>query len=319
VGLLSQKQNYRDRTFSSCTKSRPLRGTGGPDRIRTDDLRRVSWLKNSGEFLTADLLKRFEQFCRVDLQQSERTVKDNIWQMKKFFENQPTEPTVEDLRSYLAKFQDRSPSTRANILKAFKRFFRDFLQRPDLVQTFKFPRRTYTPKTVPSKQDLQRFFNALDNLRDKTVFLLYATTGLRRTELLTLTIDEVDIENRTIIPRNAHETGNTKNCWVGVFNNETQNYLRQYLTKKRTKRFLPSDSTVRRSFKDANIKTGLHITPQVLRDWFCDQLGLLGVQDRYVDALCGRTPKSVLARHYSDFAPQKLKTIYDKANLTVLN
>lgn len=46
-------------------------------------------------------------------------------------------------------------------------------------------------------------------------------------------------------------------------------------------------------------------------------MGRLGVPDRYVDALCGRVPNSVLARRYSDFAPEKLKDIYDKANLDV--
>ena len=41
--------------------------------------------------------------------------------------------------------------------------------------------------------------------------------------------------------------------------------------------------------------------------------------DRYVDAFCGRVPRSVLARHYTDFSPQKLKEIYEKAKLRVLS
>ena len=56
----------------------------------------------------------------------------------------------------------------------------------------------------------------------------------------------------------------------------------------------------------------------VLRDWFCEEMGKLGVADRYIDAFCGRTPKSVLARYYSDYSPEKLKKIYDKADLKVL-
>jgi intergrase/recombinase len=43
-----------------------------------------------------------------------------------------------------------------------------------------------------------------------------------------------------------------------------------------------------------------------------------GVQDRYIDAFCGRTPQSVLARHYSDFSPEVLKEIYEKANIKIL-
>jgi hypothetical protein len=46
-------------------------------------------------------------------------------------------------------------------------------------------------------------------------------------------------------------------------------------------------------------------------------MGALGVQDRFVDAFCGRIPKSVLARHYTDFSPGKLKQIYDKAEIKV--
>jgi len=152
---------------------------------------------------------------------------------------------------------------------------------------------------------------------------MYATSGLRRTELLGLTVDDVDLENRTIIPKNAHN-GTTKNTWATCFNIEAQTYLKNYLASRepngddrRLLRVAPV--TVKRAFEKASEKSGVKITPQVLREWFCDQLGELGVQDRYVDAMCGRTPKSVLARHYSDFSPQKLKTIYDKAALTILS
>ena len=78
------------------------------------------------------------------------------------------------------------------------------------------------------------------------------------------------------------------------------------------------EKMLRQAFKKANKATGQRITPQVLRAWFCNELGELGVQDRYVDALCGRLPKSVLARHYTDYSPEKLKRIYDRADLQVL-
>jgi hypothetical protein len=48
-------------------------------------------------------------------------------------------------------------------------------------------------------------------------------------------------------------------------------------------------------------------------------MGRLGVPDRYVDAFCGRVPQSVLARHYTDFSPERLKEIYDRAGLRVLD
>jgi len=70
-------------------------------------------------------------------------------------------------------------------------------------------------------------------------------------------------------------------------------------------------------FKKARKKL-THITPKTLREWFCSEMGRLGVPDRYVDAFCGRTPKSILARHYTDYSPRTLKEIYDNVNLKVL-
>ena len=45
----------------------------------------------------------------------------------------------------------------------------------------------------------------------------------------------------------------------------------------------------------------------------------LEVQDRYVDAFCGRMPQSILARHNTDYSPERLKEIYENAKLKVLN
>ncbi|UCH70233.1 MAG: hypothetical protein JSV29_08425 [Candidatus Bathyarchaeota archaeon] len=72
-------------------------------------------------------------------------------------------------------------------------------------------------------------------------------------------------------------------------------------------------------WREARKTTGLRMTPQTLRDWFCcQQMGELGVPDRYIDAFCGRVPKSILARHYTDYSPERLKRIYDRADLKVL-
>ncbi len=262
-------------------------------------------------------LDGFERVLRIDLNQAERTIQGHLYLTRHFLKavgKDPRQVSVEDIRSYLATFQDKSASTRANLLKSLKRFYCDFLKMPQVVESFKFPKRVYAPKVVPSKDDLQRFFIALTNDRDRAVFLLYATSGLRRSELLSLSLDDIDLENRLIIPKNAHTTSTTKNTWASCFNAEAQIYLKKCLSS-----FPPAPVTVKRAFNRANKKTGLHITPQTLREWFCCQLGELGVPDRYVDALCGRTPKSILARHYTDYSPNRLKAIYDKVDLRVLN
>lgn len=77
--------------------------------------------------------------------------------------------------------------------------------------------------------------------------------------------------------------------------------------------------TLTRSFKRAARKVGAQkITPQTLRVWFADEMNRLGVTDRYIDAFCGRVSQTVLAKHYTDFSPRRLKEVYKKAGIEVL-
>jgi len=70
-------------------------------------------------------------------------------------------------------------------------------------------------------------------------------------------------------------------------------------------------------WKTAKEKTGVNITPQKLRQWFCQDNLSLGVSETYIDAFCGRVPKSVLARHYTDFSSTVLERIYQTARLKI--
>jgi len=66
-------------------------------------------------------------------------------------------------------------------------------------------------------------------------------------------------------------------------------------------------------------KSGVNITSQKLRKWFFCEMVSKGVSNSYVDSFCGRIPRSILAKHYLDYSPQRMREIYDKANLKVLD
>ncbi len=44
----------------------------------------------------------------------------------------------------------------------------------------------------------------------------------------------------------------------------------------------------------------------------------LGVGSNYIDAFCGRTPKSTLEKHYLDYSPRRLREVYNSVDLKVL-
>lgn len=221
------------------------------------------------------------------------------------------------MREYLRTYLNKSTYAYANQLKSLRRFFRDFLKRGDIVKSFKLPRNSFSPKKIPTKEQLREAYNSLGSKRQRAIFLLYATTGLRKNELRSVKLEAVDFEQRLIIP--YHST-KTKNSWVSFFNQEAEANLKKYLDsrKDRSQRRIAISTKFKEICKQASKTPGTKITPQVLLEWFCSEMGRLGVPDRYVDAFCGRTPKSVLARHYMDYSPGKLKEIYEKANLKIL-
>ena len=61
-----------------------------------------------------------------------------------------------------------------------------------------------------------------------------------------------------------------------------------------------------------------YISAHTLRSVSAREMNKAGVQDRYIDAFCGRVPQSILARHYRDYSPDVLKEIYDRVNIKIL-
>ena len=314
--LITQFSTVSSRNNFESTDKKSKRWDG-PDLNRRPSTRQAPGIP------TIELLTRFREFLKVDLRRSDKTAYEHTYYIKSLLNelHVPIElVTAEDVRGYL-KSLNISSAQYKNILMALKVFFRDFLKMPETVSSFKFPHQVFKPKQILSKEQLQQSYKHLETTKEKALFMFYATTGLRRDEILSLKPEDIDFDKRMITPDN-HE-GVTKKSWVSFYNEEAETVLKEYLTTKkqsRSRRLFPTQrDEVVELWKTAKDKTGINITPQKLRQWFCSEMLRLGVSETYVDAFCGRAPKSVLARHYADFSPEKLKEIYEKAKLGVFN
>ncbi|MEN3016550.1 MAG: integrase [Candidatus Methanosuratincola petrocarbonis] len=264
-------------------------------------------------------LEDFEKFCRVDLRLSPESVRRHLLCIRQVLAFCGGGPTTSKIRDFLSTVEN--PFTYNNYLKSLRVYFRDFLGRPEVVMTFRFCRAESPPPKLCTKKELQEFFYALDTEKERALFLMYAASGRRRSEVLDLSMKQVDIEQRTIFPS---KLSGTKRTWYSFFNEECREALLKYLEvrqdPKRGGKLFPFRQSYRSAvFRIAQHKTGLHITPQTLRFWFANEMARLGVPDRFIDAFQGRIPRSVLARHYTDYSLENLKQIYDKANLKVLS
>jgi integrase len=262
-----------------------------------------------------DLLEDFRLFCLVDKRLRESTTYRhcrNIERILKTIGKNPHAITRNNLRLYLTQYLHKSTSTYANQIKSMRVFFRDFLNQGDLVKSFRLPQQEFKPRILPSIEELREFYHDLESTRDKLLFLLYATSGLRKTEILSLRLKDIDLNNNMIIPNN-HNGSRTKRSYVSFFNEEARELLLEYI-----KEYSITDKLFTIKNSDC-FRHGSKITPQVLRFWFSNQLALKGVPDRYIDSMQGRQPRSILSKFYTDYSPSILKQFYDSANLLVLS
>jgi integrase len=229
--------------------------------------------------------------------------------------------TKDDLRTFLEMVKTKySLSTYSGFIKTIRRLFRDYLGKEELAK-FRFPTIPFIPKIVNYKrEDLQRFYYAIEHDIVRMMFLAYCVTGLRRNDIMFLMKSELYRDTRMIIKNNGSQT---KRRWITFYNEELEKPLNEYLESRNddNPRVFVVDKfkTFQKHWKIAQKKTGLSITPKDLRDWFCNEMIRLGVQECYIDAYCGRVPKTILRRFYVNYSPDILKEVYDKANLRLFS
>jgi len=267
-----------------------------------------------------DVVGDFWEYCVVDERLSKSVAKDYKNIARRFLKHSNGGISRSTIRSYLNSYLGKAPKTYNNQLDGLRAFVCRFMRQPLLMQGFRKAHVDYYNHEVklPTKKQLQKAFNVLKDDRERAIFLLYASSGLRRSELLKLTFDEVDFERRCM--RCKHNT-RTKKAGITFYNEEAEIYLKGYLRSRNDSkpRLIRIDSkTFHDMWKLASIAADCYLRPQVLRKWHSSTLGELLVPDRYVDIFQGRAPRSVLARHYTGTGLQRLEQLYDKADLKVL-
>jgi integrase len=248
------------------------------------------------------------------------TVRQNIQDARRFLEKSDYVVSEENVKRYLESYIPKAPKTYNTQITSLRRFIRDFLKLPDLIMSFKMaPVDEWSfVKELPTKEQIRKGFEALQEGRAKAIYLFTATTGLRKGEILALLKSQVDFKTRTVIP--MHFT-RKKRSGITFFNEETAVCLNKYLQKRTDdsqKLFVISDRQWKNIWREARKSAGVKITSKILRAWFSTEMGELGVPDRFIDIFQGRSPRNVLAKHYTGKGLLRLKRIYDKADLKVL-
>lgn len=199
------------------------------------------------------------------------------------------------------------------------------------------PKRTKSlPKSL-NESEVEKLINAFDHdvdendkyedpnkikvrLRNKLVLTLLYSSGLRVSELVSLIIKDIDLQERTIRIRGKGDKdrivlfdNNTKELMEKYINirNSTSDYLFiNKLNNPLTTRYI--QVMIKEYADEAGIKK--RVTPHILRHSFATHLLKNGVDIRVIQQLLGHSNLST-TQIYTSVDMETLKNVYDKARM----
>jgi integrase len=264
-------------------------------------------------------LEDFKLFAKSKLNLSRGTVYHYTSKIRTFMINRKT-VTDKDIQEYIEKKkQECCLDYVSNIISAFKAYFSDY-KGLMFMNGYRHPSGPLKFKEEIEPSKVRRFIEAIDDLTVKCMAILLATSGLRKTEVWNLRKIEINRELRCIIP-NCH-SGETTQSGISFYNNETETILEEYLKQKVATRadrlFVIGHARFLRIWSKARETSGISLKPKDLRDFFSQEMGKALIPDRFIDIFQGRSPRNVLAKHYTPQGIRLLREIYDKADLRIL-
>jgi integrase/recombinase XerD len=248
----------------------------------------------------------------------------------------------EDLKGfieYMRKDREASQKTIENYFSTLSSFY-DFLIFEDLVSTNPVlpVRKRYLKRykengdgherQLIGVEDMARLINSTLDIRDKAIITLLAKTGIRRGELVSLDVNDIDlVENKLRLKPTAKRTNRTL-----FFDDETAFILRRWLRvregvnrRKETALFLStwghriSRNDVYRAVTEAAQRVGLHnpeferledhFSPHACRHWFCTHLFRAGMRREFIKELRGDARKEAFDL-YNHIDLKELKEAY---------
>ncbi len=181
------------------------------------------------------------------------------------------------------------------------------------------PKKEHKLPKVLSKNEVKRIFDVTNNLKHKCILMLIYSAGLRRSELLNLTPEDIDSE-RMLIHINGAKG---KKDRISLLSDNLLQLLRQYYKEYHPNKYLfegqsggkYSASSVANILKKAAGKAELRkvVTPHMLRHSFATHLLEQGTDLRYIQELLGHgsSKTTEIYTHVSKKAINNIKNPID--------
>ena len=249
---------------------------------------------------------------------SQRTVETYVMRVAKFAQHFGKAPDLlgpEEIRLYqlhLVKERCSSWSVFNQTVCALRFFYRICLNRQWTVHQIPFPRQEKKLPVVLSRQEINRLWGAVDNLKHRTVLMTIYAAGLRLSEALHLRVEDIDSQRMALRVRRGKGGKDRYAPLSETLLEQLRSYWRQcqpsgWLFPGRDAGSSLSHSSVQRVCKVTALKAGLGktVSPHTLRHSFATHLLEAGTDLKTIQVLLGHRSLSTTSvyLHVAVYAP----------------
>ena len=286
-------------------------------------------------------IELFLEFIKNDKKLSDNTFESyrrDIMQFKEYLENNEKnylKVEEEDIKNYLKFLKDinKKPSTISRHLASIRLFYQYLLKNKKIknepTKNIQMPKIEKKAPTILSAQEVSLLLEQpngedLKSIRDKAMLEFAYATGMRVTEIISLDISDVNLEEGYVSCRTRNKQRNIPLGKISL--NALKDYIenaREYIIRDNNEKALFVNTSGKRLTRQgfwkiikyykeqAHIETD--ITPHVLRHSFATHLLQNGADLKSIQTMLGHSDISS-TQVYMQFKDDSLKNIYKKAH-----
>ncbi|HHV65366.1 MAG TPA: tyrosine-type recombinase/integrase [Peptococcaceae bacterium] len=205
--------------------------------------------------------------------------------------------TIEDIRQYIVTLLDYKKKSHAYVsqaLSSIKFLFNNVLRIKSLDLDLPRPKKEHKLPSVLSQGEVIRIFESVCNIKHKAILVLTYSAGLRVSEVVSLTIDDIDQERKLI----RIKQGKGKKDRYSLLSAKALQVLKEYVVSYKPHKWLfsgdkpdehISERSVQTIFKKAILKAQIKkdVSVHSLRHSFATHLLEAGTDLRYIQELLG--------------------------------